>query len=76
MNDSQPEPVSSNEKVRRWLSNKRSTWMVAAAALVVVIGLSCQVVTRAHPVPSAQTPDLHRRPEEQPARSARFLNPD
>ena len=28
-------PVSSNEKVRRWLSKKRSMWMVATAAMVV-----------------------------------------
>ena len=56
MNDSQPEPVSSNEKVRRWLSNKRSTWMVAAAALVVVIGLSVGLVVSGSSSPNTSVP--------------------
>src|SRR5579863_3195516 len=54
MNDSGP--MASNEKVRRWLSKKRSTWMVAAFALVVLIGLSVGLVVPSSSAPNASTP--------------------
>jgi hypothetical protein len=44
-------PIASNEKVRRWLSRRRSTWMVTAFALVVVVGFSVGLV-----VPSSSAP--------------------
>jgi hypothetical protein len=38
MNESTPS--TSIDKVRRWLSNKRTTWMVAVSAPLIVVGLS------------------------------------
>jgi len=54
MNDSGS--MTSNEKVRRWLSKKRSTWMVAAFALVLLIGLSVGLVVPSSSAPNASAP--------------------
>lgn len=54
MNDSGP--MASNEKVRRWLSKKRSAWMVAAFASVVVIGLSVGLVVPGSSAPNVTAP--------------------
>lgn len=50
MNDSGP--LATNAKIRRWLSKRRSAWMVAAFALVLVIGLSVGLV-----VPGSSAPN-------------------
>lgn len=51
------DPMSSNEKVRQWLSNKRSTWMAVAFALVVVIGLSVGLAVSGATAPTTSVPN-------------------
>jgi hypothetical protein len=82
-NDDRPSAKTTQErrtKVRRWLSKKRTRWMLTIGTVVAVIGLTVGLVVsgptpsssavgvaiRLHLVPWVRMPAPHRPREEQP----------